>query len=385
MKETLHLKTQELKEEFKALSDYIYDNPELGFEEYKSSQAHVDLLRKHGFEVEYPYLGFDTAFRAVYDSKKEGPTIAYLSEYDALPGIGHGCGHNMLGTVDTGAGIILSKVIDQVGGRVIVLGTPAEETSGVKVDMAEADTFDDIDVAICTHPSDKNYESGTSMAMEALEFEFYGKTAHAAGAPWQGVNALDAVINLFNMVNAHRQQFKPQWRVHGIIVDGGQAANIIPDYTRAQFYVRAMELDDVRYLEEFVKTAAQAAAQTAGCRVEYNYFEKGYNNMITNQRLSQVYNDNAQALGIEMVPLDEVDGSIDMGNVSQVVPAIHPYYDITNGVETAGHTVEFREATRSDFGYEAMYRTIEILARTGYDILTQPDLLKDIQKEFNEK
>lgn len=385
MKESLHTQTQQLKDQFKALSDYIYENPELGFEEFKSSQAHVDLLRDHHFDVEYPYLGFDTAFRATYDSNKPGPTIAYLSEYDALPGIGHGCGHNMLGTVDTGAGIVLSKVIDQIGGRVVVLGTPAEETSGVKVDMACADTFDDIDVAICTHPSDTNHKSGFSMAMEALEFEFYGKTAHAAGAPWKGINALDAVINLFNQVNAQRQQFKPEWRVHGIIVDGGEAANIIPEYTRAQFYVRALKVEDVRLLEDFVKTAAQSAALSAGCKVTHNYFEKGYQNMVTNQHLSEVYNQNAQDLGIEMVDMESVDGSIDMGNVSQVVPAIHPYYDITNGVETTGHTVEFREATRSEFGYQAMYRTIEILARTGYDIITQPEVLSAIQEEFNNR
>lgn len=384
MKEQLHGITQDLKQEFKNLSDYIYENPELGFEEYKSSKAHVDLLEKHDFVVEYPYLGFDTAFRATYDSGKPGPTIAYLSEYDALPGIGHGCGHNMLGTVDTGAGIVLSKLINEIGGRVVVLGTPAEETSGVKVDMADANTFDDIDIAMCTHPSDGNYVSGTSMAMDALEFEFYGETAHAAAAPWMGVNALDAVINMFNMVNAQRQQFKDDWRVHGIIADGGVAANVIPEYTRAQFYVRAMKLDDVKILRELVITAAESAAKTSGCRMEYNFFEKSYHNMITNNRLSELYNANAKTVGIEMSPNNENGGSIDMGNVSQVVPAIHPYYDITEGIKTAGHTVKFREATRTSFAYDAMCKTIEILAKTGYDIVTDPKLLSEIQDEFNQ-
>ena len=234
-KEQLHEIVSEMREELQGLSDYIYENPELGLNEYKSSQAHVDLLRKHGFDVEYPYLGFDTAFKATFDSGKEGPTVAYLSEYDALPGIGHGCGHNMLGTVDTGAGIALSKVVGETGGRVVVLGTPAEETDGVKVDMANADTFDDVDVALCTHPSDQNLMSNVSLAMEALEFEFFGKTAHAAGAPWEGINALDAAINMFNLVNAGRQQLRPDARVHGIIAEGGVAANIIPEYTRVFF------------------------------------------------------------------------------------------------------------------------------------------------------
>lgn len=382
-KEELHGIAQSHFQEFKELSDYIYDHPEMGFEEFKSSKAHVDLLRKHGFDVEYPYLGFETAFRATYDSGKPGPTIAYLSEFDALPGIGHGCGHNMLGTVDTGAGIVLSKVLDEIGGRVIVLGTPAEETSGVKVDMAAADTFDDIDVAMCTHPSDINHTSGASMAMEALEFEFYGKNAHAAASPWMGVNALDAVINQFNLINAQRQQFKYDWRVHGIVVDGGEAANIIPDYTRTQFYVRALKLKDVEKLRKMVIQAAESAAAVAGCRMEYNFFEKSYHNMITNPVLSDLYNQNAADLGVEMIPKEEdLSGSIDMGNVSQVVPAIHPYYEITDGVRMSGHTPEFRDCTKTEFGYQAMIRTIEILARTGYDVITRPEVLQSIKENF---
>lgn len=384
-KDKLHDIAKKHYQEFKDLSDYIYENPELGFEEFKSSQAHVDLLRRHDFEVEYPYLGFETAFRATYDSKKPGPTIAYLSEYDALPGIGHGCGHNMLGTVDSGAGIVLSKVIDEIGGRVVVLGTPAEETSGVKVDMAAADTFDDIDVAMCTHPSDTNFTSGNSMAMEALEFEFFGENAHAAASPWDGKNALDAVINQFNLINAQRQQFKFDWRVHGIVVDGGEAANIIPDYTRTQFYVRALQLEDVEILRKMVIQAAESAAAVAGCRMEYNFFENPYHNMVTNPVLSELYNQNAADLGIEMVPKEQdLSGSIDMGNVSQVVPAIHPYYEITNGQKMSEHTVEFRECTKTEFGYQAMLRTIEILARTGYDIITQPKLLQEIKESFAE-
>lgn len=383
-KEQLHEIVTGMREELQGLSDYIYENPELGLNEYKSSQAHVDLLKKHGFDVEYPYLGFDTAFRATFDSNKPGPTIAYLSEYDALPGIGHGCGHNMLGTVDTGAGIALSKVLEETGGRVVVLGTPAEETDGVKVDMANADTFNDVDIALCTHPSDQNLMSNVSLAMEALEFEFFGKTAHAAGAPWEGINALDAAINMFNLVNASRQQLRPDARVHGIIVDGGVAANIIPEYTRVQFYVRSLDINYLQDVKAMVIRSAEAAAAATGCTMKYNYFEKSYFNMITNQKLSDTYNQNAKALGIEMIDGgDDLSGSIDMGNVSQVVPAIHSYYDITEGKPTTGHTVEFREATRTEFGYQAMMRTVEILARTGYDVITQPELLTEITEEFN--
>lgn len=382
-KENIHAVVSSLREELQALSDFIYDNPELGFEEKVSSKAHVDLLEKHGFEVEYPYLGFETAFRATYRGKKEGPTVAFLSEYDALPGVGHGCGHNMLGTTDTGAGIALSKLIDEIGGTVVVLGTPAEETSGVKVDMADGGTFDDIDVALCTHPSDGNYKSGTSMAMEALEFSFYGKTAHAAAAPFEGVNALDAVINMFNNINSLRQQIRPDARVHGVIKNGGEAANVIPDYTYAQFYVRAMDLPYLKELKEKVIRCAEAGALAAGCRVEYGNFENSYHNMITNDTLSEVYNRNAAAIGIDMSDDDrETMGSIDMGNVSQVVPAINPYFEITNGKKMSLHTVEFRECTKTAFGYQAMMDTIEVLVRTAYDVIDDEALLQKIKEEF---
>lgn len=275
-KEQIQNIVSELRDELQSLSDYIYENPEMGFEETLSSKAHVDVLKRHGFEVECPYLGIDTAFRATYRGEKEGPTVAFLSEYDALPGVGHGCGHNMLGTTDTGAGIALSKLVDEIGGTVVVLGTPAEETSGVKVNMADADTFNDIDIALCIHPSDGNYTSGTSMAMEALEFIFYGKTAHAAAAPFEGINALDAVINMFNGINSLRQQIRPEARVHGVIKEGGEAANVIPDFTRAEFYVRAMDLPYLKELKEKVIRCAEAGALAAGCRVEYGNFENSY-------------------------------------------------------------------------------------------------------------
>ena len=382
-KEQLHEITQDLYEEFKGLSDYIYENPELGYEEFKSSKAHIDLLTKHGFSIEQPYAGMDTAFRAEFDSGKEGPTIAYLSEYDALPGIGHGCGHNMLGTVDTGAGIVLSKIIEEIGGKVVVFGTPAEETDGGKVHMANRGSFDDIDVAMCTHPNDFNTVSGNSMAIEPLSFEFYGKGAHAAEAPFEGVNALDAVINMFNNVNALRQQMHPSARVHGIIKHGGDAPNIIPDYTRADFYVRALDMSYLNELSAKVIKCAEGAALAAGVEMKYNNFENIFSNMITNEHLSQTYNDNAAEVGVEMVAEDDSNmGSIDMGNVSQVVPSIHSYYSITGDKHVVGHTAEFRDFTKSEVGYTAMSNTIEILAKTGYDVITKPELLQAIKEEF---
>lgn len=384
--ETIREIVEKLRPELQTLSEYIYDHPEMGHEEVLSSRAHVALLKHHGFEVEYPYLDIDTAFRAVYKSKRNGPTIAYLSEYDALPVIGHGCGHNILGATDTGAGIVLSKIIDQIGGTVVVLGTPAEETNGDKVTMAEADTFDEVDVAFCTHPSNGYYASGTSMAMEAVEFRFYGKTAHAAAAPFEGKNALDACINFFHNVNALRQQIHPTARVHGVIKEGGEAANIIPNYTRAEFYVRAMDLPYLNELREKVIQCAQAGALAAGCQMEWGHYEASYHNLVTNQTLSNLYNRNMGELGIEM-KLEERDsmGSMDMGNVSQVVPAINPYFEITNGASISSHTIEFRECTKTEEAYQAMEKTIEGLIKTAVDLITDPELLQIVKQEFTDR
>ncbi|MFL2079345.1 M20 family metallopeptidase [Marinilactibacillus psychrotolerans] len=376
---------RDLRPELQELSEYIYEHPELGHEEFLSSKAHVELLKKHGFEVEYPYLEVETAFRAVYKGTKEGPTIAYLSEYDALPGIGHGCGHNLLGSTDTGAGIALSKLVDEIGGRVVVLGTPAEETNGDKVTMAAADTFDDIDVAFCTHPSDGYYTSGTSMAMEAIEFRFYGKTAHAAAAPFEGLNALDACLNTFNNINSFRQQMHPSARVHGVIKDGGEAANIIPEYTRAEFYVRAMDMPYLNELREKVIKCAEAGAMAAGCTMEWDYYEASYQNLVTNETLSKRYNQNMKLLGVKMQE-EERDsmGSMDMGNVSQVVPAINPYFEITNGKTVSAHTVEFRECTKTEEAYEGMEKTIAAFTQTAIDLITDSTLLEAVKDEFNQ-
>lgn len=376
---------RDLRPELQELSEYIYEHPELGHEEFLSSKAHVELLKNHGFEVEYPYLGVETAFRAIYKGEKEGPAIAYLSEYDALPGIGHGCGHNLLGSTDTGAGIALSKLVDEIGGTVVVLGTPAEETNGDKVTMAAADTFDDIDVAFCTHPSDGYYTSGTSMAMEAIEFRFYGKTAHAAAAPFEGLNALDACLNTFNNINSFRQQMHPSARVHGVIKDGGEAANIIPEYTRAEFYVRAMDMPYLNELREKVIKCAEAGAMAAGCTMEWDYYEASYQNLVTNETLSKRYNQNMKLLGVEMQE-EERDsmGSMDMGNVSQVVPAINPYFEITNGKTVSAHTIEFRECTKTEEAYKGMENTIAAFTQTAIDLITDSTLLESVKDEFNQ-
>ncbi|MTI68256.1 MAG: M20 family metallopeptidase [Firmicutes bacterium] len=374
-----------LENELIKLSEFIYNNPELGFKEYKSSKAHMDLLKKYNFKVESKFMGIETAFKAEFDSKKKGPTIAFLSEYDALPKIGHGCGHNLLGTTSTGAGIVLSKILNDIGGKVIVFGTPAEETSGGKVQMALKGAFDNIDIALIAHPGDKYYKSGSSLAMEAIKFEFKGKSAHAAAYPEKGINALDAAINTFNNINALREHIRYDSRIHGIIKKGGEAANIVPDLAVAEFYVRAITKSYLISLSKRVKNCAKGASLAAGCELEISNYEASYDNLITNETLSNIFTKNIKSMGVKKVyDSRESYGSLDMGNVSQVCPSIHPYFSITDK-EVIAHTKEFSKETIKPKAYNGMKKTIGALVLTAIDVIKDKDLLKDIKEEFNKK
>ncbi len=384
MKEKIQALALEYKEALIQLSDQIYDHPELGYEEFQSCKLHEDMLEKSGFQVERKFLGIDTAFKATYASNQEGPTIAFLVEYDALPGIGHGCGHNILGTTSTGAGIILKQLIDDIGGKVIVFGTPAEETSGAKVPFVEKGAFDDVDVALVAHPNMSYNKSGKSLALEALQFEYYGKTSHAASSPEKGINALDAVINTYNNINALRQQTQPDARIHGVIKEGGKAANVIPDYCVAQFYVRAQTKTYLIELVEKVKKCAEGAALASGVKLEISNYEYPYDNMVTNETMSVVFTEHLKDLGVDKIlePRQSF-GSIDAGNVSQVCPTIHPYFDITGDLKVAAHTKEFAESTKTQYAYDNMMITIQALVRTAVDIIQDKELLLKIKEEFN--
>lgn len=375
--------TQSIFQDLKGLNEFIYNNPELGYEEFKSSKAHIDLLRKYGFEVEEEYLGIKTAFKAYYKSKREGPTVAYLAEYDALPGIGHGCGHNLLGTVSTGAGIVLKHLIDEIGGTVVVFGTPAEETSGAKVLMVEKHAFDDIDVAMLAHPAASYYKSGSSLALEPIQFTFRGKAAHAASDPEKGINALDAVIMTFNSINALREHILPTARIHGIITEGGKAANIVPDLAVAQFYVRSTTKAYLEELSEKVKNCARGAALATGATLEITNYEFKYDDLMTNQTLSEVFYKSLEIQGIDCNKTRDTFGSLDMGNVSYVCPSIHPYFGICENEDVPGHSEELRDATITDYAYKNMIITINALVNTGYEVITNKELLKKIKDEFN--
>jgi amidohydrolase len=384
MNEQINQAIEAYREDFYKISQYIGKNPELGHKEFKASKVLTEELKKHDFKVESGTAGLATAFEAVYDSGLPGPSIAFMSEYDALPELGHACGHNLIGTMGMAAGIGLSKVIKQCGGKVYVYGTPAEETHGAKVTMAEQGVFNHLDAAMMIHPSDRYEKSGSSLAMDAIQFEFFGKTAHAASSPHKGINALDAVIQTFNGINALRQHITPDARIHGIIPEGGKAANIVPDYAVAQFYVRSATRSYLTELIEKVKSCAQGAALATGARLEISFYELSYDDLRTNEELSEAFTKNLLLLGVASTEINEKEagGSLDMGNVSHVVPSIHPYIQISKQ-SCGGHTKEFQEASMSKEGFEGMLLGAKAMALTGYDLLTNPDLLTGVKKEFN--
>ena len=370
MKELLNKEVENLKDKLIEISEYMYHNPELGNEEFKSAEKLTSLLEEHNFTVEKEFLGLKTAFRAVYDSNKPGLTVGYLCEYDALPEIGHGCGHNMIGTMSAGAGIILSKILDKVGGRIIVYGTPAEETDGAKVIFAEEGVFEELDAAMILHPSSKTTKSGTSMALYPLQFTYKGRTAHAASCPQDGINALNSVIQLFNGIDALRQHVTPDVRMHGIITNGGVAANIVPDEAVAQFYFRAAKKETVMELLEKVKKIAEGAALMTGATLEMERYELPYDDLVTNETLSEAFTENLKALGITEFEEDATFGSSDIGNVSHIVPTIHPTIGICDS-SVISHSREMADATISKLGHERLITGTLALAYTGYDVLTK--------------
>ena len=385
MKQLINETINNLQDTFYEVSKYIGQNPELGHEEFKACKALTDVLKEQGFTVEIGTCDLPTAFTAVYDSQKPGPSIGFMAEYDALPDLGHACGHNLIGTMSIAAGIGLSKAVAETGGKVYIYGTPAEETRGGKVTMAEQGIFNHLDVAMMVHPYYCHQKSGRSLAMDAIQFEFFGKSAHAAAAPHEGINALDGVLQTFNSINALRQHVKPDVRIHGVITEGGKAANVVPDYAVAQFYVRASTRAYVDEVTEKVKACANGAALATGTKLKISNYEFSYDDMQTNQTLSDVYTNNLISLGVseQSITEDQGDhGSLDMGNVSQVVPAIHPYIQICDDYFVC-HTHEFREAALSEQGREAMILGAQTMALTGYDVLTNQALLQKIKQEFN--
>ena len=375
----------ELRDEIRAIAHDIHENPELGNQEFHAVELLTGVLKKHGFDVETGQCGLETAFIGSYKGDKPGPVIGFLAEYDALRGLGHACGHNMIGALSCCCAIALKEAIDEYGGEVRVIGAPAEETMGGKCALADAGFYDDLAVAIMGHPYNKHAASGRTMAIDSQRFEFFGRAAHAAASPELGINALNAVLLTFRGIDALRQHTVPTARVHGIIRDGGKAANIVPDYASCEFYIRAETSKYLLPFSERVKNCARAAALATGAELKITNFEGYYHDLHTNETLSARTVKHTKKFGVEgEIKPDKDSASSDIGNVSYRCPCVHQWFDVTGDPDIPLHTSELCAAADSDYGYDNMFTVAKAFVATSEDILTDPAFLKAIRDEFDE-
>jgi len=362
----------------------IHANPEVGYEEVKASGWLGQYLKENGFSVEAGICELPTAFRARYGQGK--PIIAILAEYDALPGLGHACGHNLIAASAVGAGVAAKTVIDQFGGSVLVIGTPAEELGGRggKTVMVKKGAFTDVEAAMMVHPSIMDIASATNNALESMKVEFFGREAHAGAMPSEGINALEAMIQSFSAINSLRQRLKNQGAIHGVITDGGRAANVIPAYSAGTFMLRAEDDTRLDEMKQRVLNCFTGAATASGARLEYTW-EGRMSAMCFNVTLARLFAQNMQPLGRRMrFPKRRSPASSDMGNVSQLVPSIHPLLAAAPA-GTRGHSPEMASAAASEMGIRAMLGGAMGMAMTVVDLMATPETLIKIKEEFRRK
>ena len=368
------------RHQLRDLSLKIHSSPELGFQEVKAAAWLSQYLEENGFSIERGICELPTAFKGSYGQGK--PAIAILAEYDSLPKLGHACGHNLIAGCAVGAAVASKPAIDRSGGSVLVIGTPAEELHGGKVIMAERGAFDKVDMAMMVHPGVHDTATTQALACLGLEVEFFGKAAHAATRPETGINALEAMLLSFAAINSLRQHIEDKARIHGIITDGGEAANVVPAHSAATFLVRA---EDDAYLEELkgkVLNCFIGAATATGARLEYQWGKARYATLRNNLTLARLFRQNMRSLGrkVQLSGSSRV-GSTDMGNVSQIVPSIHPTVAIAP-VEVVAHSPEFASAAASEAGIQGMVDAAKALAMTVVDLVASPEIVIKVKQEF---
>jgi amidohydrolase len=358
------------------LSHRVHATPEIAFQERQASDWTADLLRNHGFEVTAPAGGLETAFVARWVGDRPGPVVAFAGEYDALPEVGHGCGHNLMCSSSAGAAVAAATVLGRdFGGEIRFIGTPAEEAGNGKVHLIQAGTFEDVDVCLQIHPSDSNSAEVRALAVTEVGVTFHGKLAHASADPWLGRNALDAIVLLYTMVAQWRQHLRPGERVHGIITHGGAAPNIVPDLTSGRWYLRTPVDEDLDAMIERFRAMADAAAAATGCTVDLEIDPANRcRTMLNNPTLLGIWRRHLADAGIADDPVDPNPGSTDMGNVSHEVPTIHPYLAI-GPRGTPGHSHEFADHAGGEDGDRMLPNAIRILAATAVDLLRDPSLV----------
>jgi amidohydrolase len=368
--------------ELTELARKIHAHPELRFKEVKAAGWICELLAQHGFEVERGLAGMATAFRAVRGAAG-GPRVAILAEYDALPEIGHACGHNLIAAGAVGAFLAAAELAERAAGQVVLLGTPAEEGGGGKIKLMNAGAFAGLDAAIMFHPLDRDLLAHPALASVWVTFDFQGTPAHAAAAPQEGKSALTACMDTFRLIDGQRVHFRDGVRVHGFITDGGQAVNIIPERAACEFSVRARSADELERVLAIVQRCARAAAMASDVHVEARV-RQGYRDLRNNLTLARVFGAHAGALGRSARETDPDigAGSTDMGDVSHVVPAIHPYLAICDEGESLCHEHRFADAAGSDRGLETAIVAAKALARTAVELLADAQLRAAVRDEW---
>ncbi|XP_056150515.1 xaa-Arg dipeptidase-like [Lampris incognitus] len=383
----------EAKERLHSLSREIWTCPELAYEERKAHDSLVAFFSQDGGWTVDRHFKLETAFRATWGpgGADEGRVVhvGFVCEYDALPGIGHACGHNLIAEVGAAAGLGLKTLLENSPNfparvQVTVLGTPAEEDGGGKIDLIREGAFDGLDVVFMAHPSQEDAPYLPCVAELDVIVKYHGKASHASAYPWEGVNALDAAVLCYNSLSVLRQQIKPNWRIHGVIKHGGVKPNIIPAYTELEYFLRTPSRGELPLIKSKVERCLRAAAMATGCEVEVQFARNVFDNMLQNATLEELYKRNGRALGMEFTTDTEVltnaSGSTDFGNVSFIVPGIHPYFYI--GSDALNHTEEYTAAAGDEKAQFYTLRAAKALAMTALDVLLYPELLHRVKEEF---
>lgn len=363
----------------------IHAKPEVSNYEFFACERLANQLKEEGFDVTIDVAGHRTAFEARYKSNKPGPTVVFLAEYDALPGIGHACGHNLFGATSSLAGAALKQVIDEVGGEIRVYGTPGEEggeNGSSKGSFVREGFLDDVDFALCVHPGYQHTLSGPSLANDPVDVEFFGKAAHAAAQPWEGINALDAIIQVYNSANALREHLPTDVRIHGVITNGGVAANVVPEYASARFYLRALKRPTLNDVYQKFENIVKASALATGATYKFGLFQNSVDNTVNTPLFDKVYQKQLESLGQTITQADSpvAGGSTDVGNISQVIPTIQPSISISDE-PIIGHSIGFKAASISEKGLASIELGAITLAQTALEIIQNPQLLKDIKEQ----
>ena len=383
------------REELFGIALDIHAHPELNYQEFHAAKLLSDTLEAHDFAVERGIGGVETAFRATLEGGAgDGPTVAVLAEYDALPEIGHGCGHNLIAMAGLGAGLGVQANMKNLPGRLVVIGTPAEEGGGGKIKLLEAGVFDGVDICLSSHPSsnrtiipqDIPMDESWSLAMVGFRYIYHGKAAHAAAAPEEGINALNSLIHLFTGIDALRQHLREDTRIHGIITDGGLAPNVVPEFAAANFMLRCR---DRNYLSDVivgkVLKIAEGAALITGANLEVEPYYPFYENVLPNAVLAENFRANAEAVGMRIdAPTGGRRGSgasTDFGNVSQVLPSLELRYAVSE-TPVPSHSRQMTETAITETALSSALNVAKVLSLTAGDFLRDPARLKEAQAEF---